>query len=444
MSKKHPILIVEDDAGLLAQLKWALTDFHVVTATDKRDALAALRRFEPCVMIQDLGLPPKPDGVEEGFELLQQASSMLPNMKIIVMTGNEGNEHAIEAIRLGSFDYYQKPVNTDELEVIVKRAVHIHELEQSCQQQNDSQSSFEATDAAMLRVKNVITKVAPTTATCMLLGESGTGKEVMANEIHRLSQRASGPFVAINCAAIPENLIESELFGYERGAFTGANRTTIGKVEQAQGGTLFLDEIGDMPYALQAKLLRFLQERVIERVGGRKPIEVDVRIICATHKNIENLIAEQQFREDLYYRLCEIDIALPPLRARGSDCLQLARSILKQQVKESGAKVVGFSESAINAICEHPWPGNVRELVNRIKRALIMTENKFLTAADLCLDEQDTKALNLREIRDDAERKAINSALQRANDNISLASELLGVTRPTFYDLMKKHRVKEQ
>ena len=325
MSKdtEKTLLIVEDDAGLQSQLRWHFDKYNVIIAGDRQAAIAAVRQHEPAVILQDLGLPPDEEGVEEGFKTVQEVSSLSPSSKIIVVTGNHDYENAVRAVALGAYDFYQKPINTETLDLIVQRAYQMFALEEQNRKLHNQQTSplngVIASDPQMLLICGTIEKVAPTTVTTTLLGESGTGKEVFAKAIHTISPRKDNRFVAINCAAVPENLMESELFGYEKGAFTGANKQTIGKVEVAQEGTLFLDEIGDMPLPLQAKLLRFLQERVIERVGGRAEIPVDVRVVCATNKNLEDMVAEGTFREDLYYRICEMVINIPPLREREGD-----------------------------------------------------------------------------------------------------------------------------
>jgi two-component system NtrC family response regulator len=439
------LLIVEDDVGLLTQLKWHFSDYNVVVASNLNDAIIAIRLHEPQVMVQDLGLPPDPDGVTQGFALVQQALEINPHMKLIVMTGNDCNEHAIKAVSLGAYDFYSKPVNPDTLELIVQRAFHMHQLEAKNRAFNLSKSSnlkgLITGDDKMLKVCKLIERVAPTNAACLLLGESGTGKEVLATSLHSLSARSDAPFVAINCAALPENLFESELFGYERGAFTGAVKSTPGKFELADGGTVFLDEIGEMPLQLQAKLLRFLQEKVIERVGGRKLIYLDTRIVCATNRNLEEMMAKGEFREDLYYRIAEIQIDIPPLRDRSSDKILLARYLLKKYAQEENLKIVGFTEDAISAIEEYSWPGNIRELGNKVTRAAIMCEQKYISAEDLGLKSVDPIPLNLKVIREGAELNALKTTLNATGNNISAAAKLLGVTRPTLYDLMKKHNL---
>lgn len=440
------LLIVEDDPGLLRQLRWCFEEYDVVSAGDRNSAINELRRHAPLVVLQDLGLPPNPEGVDEGLATLQDILRLLPHTKVIVVTGHGDQENALKAVAMGAYDFYQKPVDTDTLQLLVERAFNISELEGENRrlQSLASESPLDGIVAAsegMLQVCRMIEKVAPTNVTTLLLGESGTGKELLARSLHRLSPRAGNRFVAINCAAIPENLLESELFGYEKGAFTGAAKQTPGKVELANGGTLFLDEIGDMPLALQAKMLRFLQERVIERVGGREEISVDVRVVCATNQNPAELISLNRFREDLYYRVSEITIDIPPFRDREEGRLILARTLLVKYAKQQGRSLAGFSDDANDAIEAYSWPGNVRELENKIKGAVIMADGKQVTAADLGIEgiEQAPESLNLREVRQHAESKAIRVALMKNYGNISRAAEQLGVTRPTLYDLMSKY-----
>ncbi len=442
------LLIVEDDPGLCRQLRWCFEDYVIHIAGDRESAIAELRRHEPVVVLQDLGLPPHPEGVEEGLLTLAEILRLAPHTKVIVVTGNGDQENALTAIAQGAYDFYEKPVNTDTLKLLVDRAFNIAELEaENRQLQNRVNESpldgIVAASESMLAVCRMIEKVAPTDASTLLLGESGTGKELLARALHRLSTRADANFVAINCAAIPENLLESELFGHEKGAFTGAHKQTMGKVEIADGGTLFLDEIGDMPMSLQAKMLRFLQERVIERVGGRQLIPVDVRVVCATNQNLQFLIEDSRFRDDLYYRIAEITINIPPLRDREEGRLILARSILQKYGGKHRRALNGFSEDAIAAVESYSWPGNVREMENKIKGAVIMADGKFVTAADLGLSgdsvRDSVESLNLREVRQRAESKAIRVALTRCYGNISKAAELLGITRPTLYDLLNKY-----
>lgn len=443
---KRTLLVVEDDPGLQSALKWAFEGFDVVTATDRQSALSQLRRHEPAVVTLDLGLPPDPGGATEGLATLREILEHRPHTKVIVVTGNSDNENALRATEAGAFLYCQKPVDPDLLAFIVDRAWQQHELEERARHLPQAEvmplDGVIASDPKMLEACRMVEKVAPTDVSVLLLGESGTGKEVLARAIHGLSGRNQGPWVAINCAAIPDTLLESELFGYEKGAFTGAARTTPGTIENANGGTLFLDEIGDMPLALQAKLLRFLQERVIVRVGGREEIAVDVRVVCATHQNLEQLIRDGRFREDLYYRISELAIEIPPLRERRGDIAVLATFFLEKyagQMKKPGLR---FNEAAITALEQHDWPGNVRELENRVKRAVVMAEGRLVAPADLGLEApQGEEALpfNLRQVREQAESRALLRAYQHAGGNISQAAELLGITRPTFYALVRKY-----
>ncbi|NNM60898.1 MAG: PEP-CTERM-box response regulator transcription factor [Steroidobacteraceae bacterium] len=443
-SLRTKLLVVEDDPGLQRQLKWALDAFEVVCASTREEAVAAVRREEPPVVLQDLGLPPDPNGVEEGFATIGEILRLAPQTKIIVVTGREGREHALRAIGLGAYDFCQKPVDTPMLSLIIDRAQRIHALEAELRQlaTGGAGSPLDGVIAAsepMLKVFRMVRKLAPTQATVLVLGESGTGKERLARALHSLSTRANKPMVAINCAAIPENLLESELFGYERGAFTGAVKQTLGKIEVADGGTLFLDEIGDMPLPLQAKLLRFVQERVIERVGGRELIPVDVRIVAATNRDLQKAIEEKLFREDLYYRISEVAVTIPPLRERGSDAVLIANYLLQQACKRHGRALPTLGPDAIAAIESYRWPGNVRELENRINAAAIMVEGKRVSAADLSLQpvaDAEMPPFSLREVRQRAEAEAIQRALTICGGNVSKAAELLGVTRPTLYDLI--------
>jgi two-component system NtrC family response regulator len=446
--QRRRLLVVEDDKGLQSQLRWCFEDYEVLVAEDRDSALAEVRRHEPPVVLQDLGLPPDAEGVSEGFATLEQIVGLAPSTKVIVVTGHGDQRNAVKAVGLGAYDFYQKPVDTDVLQLIVNRAYQIYELEQENHRLLRERGSspldgIVAASEKMLQVCRIIEKVAPTNATTLLLGESGTGKELLARAIHSLSPRGRKAFVAINCAAIPETLLESELFGYEKGAFTGAVKQTHGKIETADGGTLFLDEIGDMPLSLQSKLLRFLQERVVERVGGREEIPVDVRVVCATNQDLDAGIRDSRFREDLFYRISEITIRIPPLREREGGRLVLARTLLEKAVHQHGRRVTGFSPDAQIAIENYAWPGNVREMENKIKGAVIMAEGKQVTAADLGLAEIDASPpnLNLREVRREAETRAIRRALAFANDNVSQAAKILGVTRPTLYDMLEKYGI---
>ncbi|WP_265571347.1 PEP-CTERM-box response regulator transcription factor [Sphingomicrobium nitratireducens] len=446
------LLIVEDDEGLQRQLKWAYEGYEVVIAGTRAEAIDLVRLHEPAVVTLDLGLPPDPDGTTEGFATLRDILAIKPDTKVIVASGHGARESALKAIALGAYDFYRKPVDIDELGLIVGRAFHLHEIENENRrlesEAGESQTvlgSIVSASPEMMKVAHTIERVASADVSVMLLGASGTGKELLARAVHDKSARAKGNFVAINCAAIPENLLEAELFGYERGAFTGAVKTTEGKIEQAQGGTLFLDEVGDIPLPLQVKLLRFLQERVIERIGGRKPIEVDTRIVCATHQDLDAMTAGGTFREDLYYRLAEIVVPIPPLSARTGDAVLLARYFVGKYGKELGRNLSGLAPDAVEAIDDYGWPGNVRELENRVKRAVIMADGKHVSAGDLDLqgasDGEGALPINLRAAREIADRKVIQQALTRTENNISGAAKLLGISRPTLYDLMKQYKL---
>lgn len=450
MSDNKPkLLIVEDDPGLQAQLKWAYPDFDVIIAGDRGAALAALRAEEPAVVTLDLGLPPDPDGTSEGFAVLDEIMALKPDTKVIVATGHGARESALQAIARGAYDYYQKPVEIETLGLIVQRAWQLHRIEAenrrfTSETIQDSKVLGRLITGApeMLKVARTIERSANTNVSVMLLGASGTGKELLARGLHNASDRAGGAFVAINCAAIPENLLESELFGHEKGAFTGAIKTTEGKIELAQGGTLFLDEVGDIPLPLQVKLLRFLQERVIERIGSRKSIPVDTRIVCATHQNLEAMIVAGTFREDLFYRLAEIVVKIPSLAERPGDAGLLARVFLGRFANEINPQVKGFASDALTAIDAWHWPGNVRELENRVKRAVIMAEGKLIGAADLDLAHMvghENSSLNLKSAREAADRRVIRHALARSEGNISNTAKLLGISRPTLYDLLKQY-----
>jgi two-component system NtrC family response regulator len=442
---KPKLLIVEDDVGLQKQLRWCFDEYEVLIAASRSDAIAQARRFEPAVVLQDLGLPPDADGVTEGMATLKEMLGMAPQTKVIVITGNHDRDNAVRAIAQGAYDFCQKPVDTEVLRLIVSRAFHIHGLEEQNRQLREMQltspfEGFVATDESMLKVCRLIERVAPADVSVLILGESGTGKELLARAVHTQSDRKAARFVAINCAAIPEQLLESELFGHERGAFTGAVKQTLGKVEMADGGTLFLDEIGDMPLSLQAKLLRFLQNRVIERVGGRTEIPVNVRVVCATNKDLQVMISEQAFRQDLYFRIGEVTVNVPPLRDRRGGATVLAHALLRKYAGAHGRPKRGFSDDAIAALESYSWPGNVRELENKVKTAVIVADGAILTAEDLGLKPGAANEVfyNLKDVRTRAERQAIQQALSITDGNMSRTAELLGVSRPTLYDLMEK------
>src|SRR3954451_5095279 len=444
------LLVVEDDEGLQRQLKWAYEGYEVVCASNREQAIEALRAREPAVVTLDLGLPPDPDGTDEGFAALEEILRLKPDTKVIVASGHGARESALKAIAMGAYDFYKKPVDIDDLGLIVARAFHLHEIENENRRLESGSAgtvlgSILTAAPEMQKVAKTIERVATADVSVMLLGASGTGKELLARAVHEKSGR-KGEFIAINCAAIPENLLEAELFGYERGAFTGAVKSNIGKIELAEGGTLFLDEVGDIPLPLQVKLLRFLQERVIERIGGRQPIAVDTRIVCATHQDLEAMIADGRFREDLYYRLAEIVVKIPSLAERSGDAVLLARHFVNRFGRELNPGVQSLSPDAVDAIDGYPWPGNVRELENRLKRAVIMADGKAVTAGDLNLPTNTAKddeplPINLRAAREVADRKAIRHAMSRTDNNISGAAKLLGISRPTLYDLLKQYRL---
>ena len=448
INSKPKLLVVEDDPGLQAQLKWAYEDFEVILASDRAQAMAALRAEEPAVVTLDLGLPPDPDGTSEGFAVLDEIMAIKPDTKVIVASGHGARDSALQAIARGAYDFYQKPVDIEAIGLIVRRAWQLHQIEAENRQlaakaTGDRVLGRLITAAPeMVRVARTIERVANTNVSVMLLGASGTGKELLARGLHEASDRAGGAFVAINCAAIPENLLESELFGHEKGAFTGAVKTTEGKIEQAAGGTLFLDEVGDIPLQLQVKLLRFLQERVIERIGSRRSIAVDTRIVCATHQDLEAMIAAGTFREDLFYRLAEIVVKIPGLAERPGDATLLAKAFLARFSKEMNPSVKGFAADALAAVDGWHWPGNVRELENRVKRAVIMADGKLISAADLDLlgpGEGQAQALNIKSARESSDRRVIRHALARSEGNISSTAKLLGISRPTLYDLLKQY-----
>ena len=445
------LLIVEDDLALQKQIKWAMDRFESVTAHDRESALVQMRRHVPAVVTMDLGLPPDADSVSEGFKLLEQMLAIDPDTKVIVLTGQNDQKNALRAVAMGAYDFFAKPFEPELLSLTVERAFRLFELQKENRRlrelhQPEALAGLITRDPVMLRICRTIEKVAGSTATVMLLGESGTGKEVLAQGLHQASPRRAARFVAINCAAIPENLLESELFGYEKGAFTGAAKTTVGHIETAHKGTLMLDEIGDLPLPLQAKLLRFLQERSIQRIGGRQEIAVDVRIVCATHQDLQALVKQGRFREDLYYRLAEIVVEIPPLRERIGDAALLAHAFARRFAQEQN-RSLALSEEAVRAIEAHPWPGNVRELSSYIKRASIMADGSQIGSEDLGLkaavDEGNAGSeFDLRAAREAAEKRTIVAALGRANGNMARAAELMGVSRPTLYDLMQRLNLK--
>ncbi len=446
MTEHRKLLIVEDDLGLQRQLRWAYDGYQVLVAGDRAQAIDLLRAEEPEVVTLDLGLPPDPDGVTEGFETLDAILSLKPDTKVIVASGHGAQASALKAIDHGAWDFYQKPIDIDALGLIVSRAFHVQALEAENRRLAEASAGVTAlggiitASQEMLKVTRTIERVAPADVSVMLLGASGTGKELLARGLHDASPRRHGAFVAINCAAIPETLLESELFGHEKGAFTGAVKTTEGKIELAHRGTLFLDEVGDIPLPLQVKLLRFLQERTIERIGGRKPIAVDTRIVCATHQDVDAMVADGRFREDLYYRLAEIVVRIPSLAERPGDAALLARHFVKRHASQMRLGVNGLAPDAIAAINAWGWPGNVRELENRVKRAVIMADGKLVTAADLDLaGDAEPLPLNLKAAREATDKRLIRHALAQADGNISTTAKLLGISRPTLYDLMKAY-----
>jgi len=444
-NRLSPLLVVEDNPGLQKQLKWAFEGYRVEVAGDRETAVRLMQQHKPHVVTLDLGLPPDPANAAEGLAAMEEILQLAPHTKVIVVTGNDDRENALKAISMGAYDFYQKPVDPDILGLIVDRASCLYDLEAENRQlqANKTASPLDGiigSSKEMLAACRIVEKVAPSEVTALILGSSGTGKELFAQALHRLSPRHAGPFVAVNCAAIPENLLESELFGYEKGAFTGAVKQTPGKIEYASGGTLFLDEIGDMPMSLQAKMLRFLQERVIERVGGRTTISIDVRVICATHHDLLKAIREASFREDLYYRISGIVIEVPELCNREGDRVLLAQTFLDRYARENGRNFRGYTGAALAQIDSYHWPGNVRELENRVKRAVILAEGKRVSAADLGFEDgqDESVSLDLREARETAESEVIRRALSIHGNNMSHTATALGVSRPSLYNLMKK------
>jgi two-component system NtrC family response regulator len=443
------LLIVEDDPGLRSQLRWSFDQYKLQSAEDRESAIAAVKKYEPAVVTLDLGLPPDPGGTSEGFATMNDILSYAPQTKIVVLTGNDDTANAVKAVGQGAYDFYQKPVDPDILSFVVERAFRLHALEEENRKLERMHFSYPlegviAASPQMHEICRIVERLAPTDMTVLIMGESGTGKEVIARALHNLSSRANKPFIAVNAAAIPENLLESELFGYEKGSFTGALNQVKGKFELANGGTFFLDEIGDIPLPLQTKLLRVLQERVVERIGGRQEIKLDVRVLCATHRDMRRLIQEGAFREDLFYRINEMTISLPSLRERSGDVQLLARAFLDRYNKQMVRDILGIKDEAMAAMESYPWPGNVRELENKIKRAVVMTQGAYIDVKDLELaqGEAGRRILTLREARESAERLAICQALSDAGENVSKAAELLEITRPTLYALLTKFNLK--
>ena len=452
MNEKGKLLIVEDDPRMARQLKWALADeYRIYLAENPSSALKMVMNEKPQVVTLDLGLPPKPREAGVGMKLLRQIIQRDPQSKVIVVTGNEDRQNALQAISQGAWDYYCKPIDIDQLKLILSRASHVSNLEREYLEllkTREPKGRFEDLIGSSPEIQEVFTKirkVSRSDVSVMIEGESGTGKELIARAIHNRSQRRGKPFVAINCNAIPETLLEAELFGHEKGAYTGAHTQRKGKVEYANGGTLFLDEIGELPPLLQVKLLRFLQERVIERIGGRESIEVDVRIIAATLKNLKEALPTGEFREDLYYRLSVVALEVPPLRCRGTDIPTLAHYFLGKSCQELRRRRSKFDPQAIKAMMEYKWPGNVRELENRVKRAVVMGDGPIIRVEDLdllCKDYGGTRTL--KEFRETLERDFICRALAINHWNIARTAEQIGVSRPTLYDLIKRHDVRKQ
>jgi len=441
--EEQRVLLVEDDLGLQKQMRWALSPYAVDVAASRTEATEKLSGFAYRVVVLDLGLPPDENGAAEGLKALEEILSAAPQTKVIVASGNVERANAVRSVGKGAFDFIAKPIDSDVLKLVIDRAMRMFELEQeNLLLRKLSEGGMDGLiygSSRMGEIVQMLHRVGPMDVSVLLIGETGTGKEVLAQTLHNLSPRKLQPFVAINCASIPENLLESELFGHERGAFTGAVKRTHGKFELANHGTLFLDEIGDMPLPLQAKLLRFLQERRLERIGGRESISVDVRLITATNQKLEKLISEEKFREDLYYRINDVRIVLPALRERETDTILLAQYFLNKFNKIFSKNNVGFTEDAVDAICHHTWPGNVRELENRVKRAVIMAENKRITSKDLDLQNTvgDRRDFNLRKQIEGLERRLVVEALAYTDGNVSKAAKLLGVSRPHLYSLME-------
>jgi two-component system, NtrC family, response regulator len=445
---KPKLLIVEDDEGLCSQYRWAFPACDVLLSHTRQQAIALVKRDNPPIAIIDLGLPPDPDGVSEGFATIEDVLRIAPSTKIVVATGNGARKHALKAVGAGAYDFCEKTVEIEVLRTIVDRGLNLYQLEEENRRLANvpARSPIErivTASLAMLKVCRDVEKLATTNVPVLLLGESGTGKEALAAALHELGPRAKQPFVAINCGAIPENLLESELFGHERGAFTGAVKQTVGKIESAHKGTLFLDEIGDLPHPLQVKLLRFLQDQIVERIGGRQKIQVDVRVVSATNANLEAKIAQGVFRGDLFYRMNAVTVRIPPLRERNGDVILLANFFLNRFNREFNRNIRGFTETAAVALDAHDWPGNVRELENRMKRAVVMTESRTIDVTDLELApaEEAMPDLDLRTARLRAEREVLRAALARSNNTLATAARLLGVSRPTLYGLMEAHGI---
>jgi two-component system, NtrC family, response regulator len=443
---KRTLLIVEDDEDIRTQMKWALaSDYEVVMADDRAGAIAAFTASHPAVTLLDLGLPPRANEPDEGLATLSDVLALDPLAKVIIVSGQGDKQNALRAVGAGAYDFLTKPVDLDELRLVLQRSVYVAELEREyhAMQQNGRPDAFEGmlgASSQMQAVFNVIRKVAPTTAPVLILGESGTGKEMVAQALHRRSAQHKGPFIAINCNTIPENLLESELFGHEKGSFTGAHAQRKGHVESAAGGTLFLDEIGELPASVQVKLLRFLQEKRFQRVGGRQEIVSDARVVAATNVNLQDSVAKGTFREDLYFRLAVVVIKVPSLRERGDDIGLVAREFLHRYGVQHGKRTVTFASDALRVINLHRWPGNIRELQNRVQRAVIMADGKRVTANDLELTEvlSELPPQTLKEARETVEREIVQDALRRHRGKITSAALELGISRPTLYELMEK------
>ena len=440
------LLIVDDDEEIRTQMKWALAkDYEILLAEDRPSALEMFRSAQPHVVLLDLGLPPHPGNPEEGLAALSELLALDNSTKVVIISGQGEKENALKAIGAGAYDFLGKPIDVEELKLLLKRCFYVAQLEREFRQvqqllQGETFEGMLGTSAPMRTVFDSIRKVATTDAPVLILGESGTGKEMAALAIHRKSSRKDRPFITINCSAIPETLLESELFGHEKGSFTGAHAQVKGRIETANGGTLFLDEIGEIPLPIQVKLLRFLQERRIERVGGRQEIQIDARVIAATNADLKKGMAAGSFREDLFYRLAVVQMVLPPLRDRETDIRLLAKSFLKRFGAPLNKNGLTFDQEALRAISSHQWPGNVRELENRVRRAVIMADGKRLTATDLELAQGETGAhvVTLNAAREALEKEMIQQALRKHSGKISPAAAELGVSRPTLYDLMEK------